>query len=39
VVFAAELIVLMALRPQRLVTSAQLRRLFAVNRQLDEIAT
>ena len=39
VVFAAALIVLMALRPQGLVTSAQLRRLFAVNRQPDEIAT
>jgi len=33
------LIVLMALRPQGLVTSAQLRRLFAVNRQPNEIAT
>jgi branched-chain amino acid transport system permease protein len=39
VVFAAALIVLMALRPQGLVTSAQLRRLFAVNRQPNEIAT
>jgi branched-chain amino acid transport system permease protein len=39
VVFAAALIMLMALRPQGLVTSAQLRRLFAVNRQPDEIAT
>jgi branched-chain amino acid transport system permease protein len=39
VVFAASLIVLMALRPQGLVTSAQLRRLFTVNRQPNEIAT
>jgi branched-chain amino acid transport system permease protein len=39
VVFAAALIVLMALRPQGLVTSAQLRRLFTVNRQPNEIAT
>jgi branched-chain amino acid transport system permease protein len=38
VVFAAALIVLMALRPQGLVTRAQLRRLFKVNRQPDGIA-
>ena len=38
VVFAAALIVLMALRPQGLVTRAQLRRLFKVNRQPEGIA-
>jgi branched-chain amino acid transport system permease protein len=38
VVFAAALIVLMALRPQGLVTRAPLRRLFKVNRQPDGIA-
>ncbi len=38
VVFAVALIVLMALRPQGLVTRAQLRRLFAVNRQRNGIA-
>jgi branched-chain amino acid transport system permease protein len=37
VVFAAGLIVLMALRPQGLVTRAQLRQLFKVNRQPDGI--
>jgi branched-chain amino acid transport system permease protein len=37
VVFAAALIVLMALRPQGLVTRAQLRQLFKVNRQPDGI--
>ena len=37
VVFAAALIVLMALRPQGLVTRAQLRRLFKVNRQPEGI--
>jgi branched-chain amino acid transport system permease protein len=38
VVFAAALIVLMALRPQGLVTRGQLRRLFKVNRQPEGIA-
>jgi branched-chain amino acid transport system permease protein len=38
VVFAAALIVLMALRPQGLVTRAQLRRLFRADRQPDGIA-
>jgi branched-chain amino acid transport system permease protein len=38
VVFAAALIVLMALRPQGLVTRAQLRRLFKVNRQPEGTA-
>jgi branched-chain amino acid transport system permease protein len=38
VVFAAALIVLMALRPQGLVTRAQLRRLFRPDRQPDRIA-
>ena len=37
VVFATALIVLMALRPQGLVTRAQLRQLFKVNRQPDGI--
>ena len=37
VVFAAALIVLMALRPQGLVTRGQLRRLFKVNRQPEGI--
>ena len=37
VVFAAALIVLMALRPQGLVTRAQVRQLFKVNRQPDGI--
>jgi branched-chain amino acid transport system permease protein len=38
VVFAAALIVLMALRPQGLVTRAQVRRLLKANRQPDGIA-
>jgi branched-chain amino acid transport system permease protein len=38
VVFAAGLIVLMALRPQGLVTRAPLRRLFRADRQPDRIA-
>ena len=38
VVFAAALIVLMALRPQGLVTRVRLHRLLAVNRQPDGIA-
>jgi branched-chain amino acid transport system permease protein len=38
VVFAAALIVLMALRPQGLVTRARLRRLFKVNRQPEGTA-
>jgi branched-chain amino acid transport system permease protein len=38
VVFAAALIVLMALRPQGIVTRARLHRLFAMNRQPNGIA-